>query len=130
MSRFWDSWATAYRNWRAALAVLLLLPILIWALAVKDEMSSQQLLAVDHATAIVRKIVELDTSKLSTKFGATGISVYQGYLELPDGNEIELTLIPPIPKIGDRVPLIVEHYDDGKTYYRIDRDEWQLFGPM
>ena len=46
-----------------------------------------------------------------------------------DSTTIELLLAPPIPKVGDRVPLNVEYYDDGKTYYSIDRVEWQTQDP-
>ena len=128
MSRFWDRWATSYRNTRAVLAVVFLSPILIWVLATDQQLGTNRLLAVEHEKAIVTRIDQLDTSELHSKLGSDVI-IYQGYVELTDGSEIELGLIPPIPKVGDGVPILVEHYEDGKTYYRIDRQEWQMSGP-
>ena len=84
MSRFWDRWATNCRNTRAVLAVVFLSPILIWALATDQQLSSNKLLAFERETAIVTKFTRVDTSELHTKLGA-GINVYQGYVELADG---------------------------------------------
>lgn len=129
MSRFWDNWAKSYRNTRAVLAVVFLSPVLIWVLLTDQQSSSNRLLVVDHETAVVTKITNLDTSKLHTQLGA-GINVYQGLVQLADGTEIELGLVPPIPKLGDRVPILVERYENGSTDYRIDRQEWQVSGPQ
>ncbi len=100
-----------------------------WALATDQQLSSNKLLAVERETAIVTKITRVDTSELHTKLGA-GINVYQGYVELADGTEIELGLVPPTPKVGDRIPILVERYENGKTHYRIDRERWQMSGPQ
>lgn len=129
MSRFWDRWATNYRNTRAVLALVFLSPILIWALATDQQLSSNKLLAVERETAIVTKITRVDTSELHIKLGAV-INVYQGYVELADGTEIELALVPPTPKVGDRISILVERYENGNTYYRIDRERWQMSGPQ
>ncbi|MDH3670303.1 MAG: hypothetical protein OES46_03975 [Gammaproteobacteria bacterium] len=128
MSRFWDRWATNYRNWRVVLVGLLLLPVLIWALVTNQRLGTNRLLTVGHETAIVTRINEIDTSELHSKLGSD-VNIYQGFVELADGSEIELGFIPPIPKVGDGVPILVEQYDDGKIYYRIDRQEWQMSGP-
>ena len=128
MSRFWDRWATSYRNTRAVMAVVFLSPILIWMLATDRQLSVNKLLMVEHETAIVTKIARADTSQLHTQLGA-GINVYQGYVELVDGTEVELGFAPPMPKVGDKIPILVERYEDGKTNYRVDRQEWQMSGP-
>ena len=120
MSRLWDRRATSYRNTRAVLAVVFLSPILMWVLATDQQLSTNKLLAVERETAIVTKITRVDASELLTKLGA-GINVYQGYVELADGTEIELALVPPTPKVGDRIPILVERYENGNTTARTAR---------
>lgn len=55
-----------------------------------------------------------------------------GRIQLPDGREIKLILPPqpPHPKVGDRVPLIFERYDDGKEYYFFHAGRWISSGGM
>ncbi len=129
MSRFWDRWATSYRNTRAVLAAVFLSPILVWLLVTDQQLSTNALLVTEHEIAIVTKVTRVDTGGLHSKLGA-GVDVYQGYAALADGTEIELDLVPPMPKVGDRIPILVERYEDGRTDYRIDRQEWQTSGPQ
>ncbi len=131
MSNFWDNWATAYRNWRAIIGAIVLLGVFIWALMLKQEFLSRKLLSIRHEEAVVKRVVKLDLNKVPSRFGSSeGVTLYKGVLELPDGTELKLTLVPPIPKVGDRVPLIVEHYDDGSRFYTIDREKWQIEGSL
>ncbi|MDX2504187.1 MAG: hypothetical protein QNL62_06900 [Gammaproteobacteria bacterium] len=55
-----------------------------------------------------------------------------GRIQLPDGKEIKLILPPqqPHPKVGDRVPLIYERYDDGQVYYFFNTLTWVSNGGM
>jgi|GEM_PF-2466686 hypothetical protein len=131
MSNFWDNWATTHRNWKVIISVIGLLGIFIWALILKYESSSKKLLSIKHEKAVVKKIEKLDLSKVPSRFGTNeGAILYRGILELPDGTEIRVVLVPPIPQIGDRVPLLVENYDDGTTFYEIDRERWQTGEPF
>ena len=49
-----------------------------------------------------------------------------GRIQLSDGKVIKLILPPqqPHPKVGDRVPLIYERYDDGQAYYFFNTLSW------
>ncbi len=131
MSNFWDNWATTHRNWKVIFSLIGLLGIFIWALILKHESSSKRLLSIDQGVAVVKRIEKLDLSKVPSRFGTNeGAVLYRGTLELPDGTEIRVVLVPPIPQIGDRVPLLVENYDDGTTFYEIDRERWQTGEPF
>ena len=110
------------------MAAVFLSPILIWVLATDRQLSVNKLLVIDHGIAVVTKIDQVDTSEAHTRLGV-GVDVYQGHVQLADGTEIELGLVPPMPKVGDKIPILVERYEDGKTHYRIDRQEWQMSGP-
>lgn len=40
-----------------------------------------------------------------------------------------LVLTAPLPKVGDGIPLRVEHYRSGKRAYSFDARQWALSGP-
>jgi hypothetical protein len=48
-----------------------------------------------------------------------------GVVQLADGRKVQVVLPLPAPKPGDAVPLVAEHYADGKARYRIDTDAWR-----
>jgi hypothetical protein len=48
-----------------------------------------------------------------------------GVVEIGDGRKVRVALPTPPPKAGEAVPLLAEHYADGKTRYRIDVDAWR-----
>ena len=47
-----------------------------------------------------------------------------------DSVQIRLFLPPPVPKIGDKIPLIAEHYKKGDSLYHLDQQKWRLTGPQ
>ncbi|HHD79150.1 MAG TPA: hypothetical protein ENK98_05905 [Epsilonproteobacteria bacterium] len=56
-----------------------------------------------------------------------GKSAYDTRFKLPDDTEVEMWVMQsPYPKIGDQVPLNVEHLSNGKKVYRIDYTKWRL----
>ena len=57
---------------------------------------------------------------------------YHGKVRLQDGTKvaIAISIRPPIPKPGDRIPIIFERYDDGKVMYGFNNAQWILDGGM
>jgi hypothetical protein len=55
--------------------------------------------------------------------------MYTGKLMLSDSTTVELLLFSPLPQVVDKMPMIVQHYSDGRRYYGIDQQEWQMNGP-
>ncbi len=127
MGNFWDNWATRHRNWRAVCTAVAFLLTLSWAAI---EIRSSKLVETTNDTATVleiRKHNAASTVPGRGEYGAT--AMYTGKLELSDGSTVELLLFPPLPEVGDRMPMIAEHYSDGKIYYSIDHQEWRTNGP-
>ena len=47
----------------------------------------------------------------------------------PDSLKVRLMLPPPVPVVGDLVPLVAEHYKKGDTLYTLDHQKWLMEGP-
>lgn len=108
----------SYRIWKAIFALLILMPIVFWALIQKES----KLVSTSRETAILNTVKEVSAEMEGRFGGSTTITFYRGCLELPDGTEIEISLRPPIPTTG-KVPIIVDHFDNGKKFYSIDREK-------
>ncbi len=126
MSNFWDRWATHYRNWRAIFAAVGFLSILAWG---SYEMQSAELVDTYAETAVVLEVKKYNLS-MGTSAEGTGSrdTIYRGRLLLSDSTIVEMMLVPPIPRVGDRLPINIERYDDGSLYYSIDVVKWQTEG--
>jgi len=98
--------------------LLLLIPALIIAVIWAVVESRNEVLKRETVTGKVLEVKEV----LQTKSG----SMHFARVELPDQTRIRLLLplSPPHPVAGDRIPLTVEHYEDGKTLYALDWVTW------
>lgn len=127
MSRFWDRWATEHRNWGAIFTVAGVLLILAWGVA---QLWSAEIVKITFERAVVKEVKTIGTTAADNSNGGVGRMKFQlAQLELKDGSTIEVLLVPPIPKTGDKILLKVEHYDDGSRTYSIDRLRSQLYNP-
>ena len=127
MSKFWDTWATRHRNWRAIYTAAGFLLILLWA---GIEIRSNKLIDTTRDTAVVLEIRKHSTAAAHSAWGESGGStICTGKLMLSDSTTVELLLFSPLPNVGDKMPMVVEHYNDGKKYYSIDHQDWQMNGP-
>jgi hypothetical protein len=126
MSKFTDLLATNYRNWRAIFIAIALLIITLWAI---NQKRSLKLIDTTYEIGVVKSVKRHSVQGISTKYGKSGgITIYKGKLLLSNNTGIELQLVPPIPNIGDSIPLIVEHFSNGKKFYFIDIEKWQIYG--
>lgn len=113
MGKFFDNWAWAHRNARAWFMVIVLAGLLAWAL---------------WETSAERIEYRETSGELLEVFGGgevknSGFAV--GRVRVDDGREIKLYLPQQLPpKVGDRVPLIMERYDDGSVLYAFDNGKW------
>lgn len=89
----------------------------VWAFALIG--SRAKVVATDDMTARVVEVIEVNKSKYSSAFLARVVAT--------DGREIRLflPLAGPRPSVGDEVPLVAEHYDDGDTLYQFDAGRWR-----
>jgi hypothetical protein len=129
MGNFWDTWATRHRNWRAIFVAAVFLSTLAWGSY--KLLSVGELIEKYEDTAVVLNVETYRLSLASTA-GGTGSrdTIYRGCVQLSDSVTVEMTLVPPIPAVGDQLPVIVERYDDGSSYYSIDVVKWQTEGPQ
>jgi hypothetical protein len=109
MSRFLDNWLNAQRVSYAVFIAVAMGGLLIWTLATWPPP-----LASHSAT------------------GATVVSIADcgyGVVTLDDGTRLRLQFFRPFPRPGDRVPMLVETYEDGSRGYALDREAWIAGGP-
>lgn len=98
--------------------LLLLIPLLIATVIVTVMESGNAVLHRETLTGRVLDVKEV----LQTRNG----SAHLAHVELPDQTRIRLLLplSPPHPVVGDRIPLIAEFYEDGKSMYALDWQAW------
>lgn len=120
MSNFFDNWAWAHRNARAWMIVIALGGMLAWTLW---ETRAERV----EYRELTGQLLEIKGNDSANK-GA----LLLGRIQLPDGQEIKVMLPPqqPHPKVGNRVPLLYERYDDGKAYYFFNTARWLENGGM
>lgn len=125
MKRLLDFWATIYRNTRAisAAVAIWLMVVIMWG--VKCQADRDPVLESGLETGQVVEILGGNTSSDS----GSGLKLRQAVIMLADSTLIQLVLTPPLPRVGDGVPLRVERYRSGKKAYSFDAREWALTGP-
>lgn len=103
-----------FRNARAWLMVFSLLGVFIWMLwATNDKRIEYQELSGE--------LIEVTASgdKDDPIF-------YNGKVRLEDGTVVGITMSvrPPVPKVGEQVPIIFERYEGGKIMYGFNNAQW------
>ena len=110
----------AIRNVRAWLAALILLGALIWILwATSDKRIEYQELSGELLEIVA--------------FGDQQDPMfYRAKVRLQDGAtvDIAISIRPPLPNVGDQVPVIFERYEDGKIMYGFNNAQWIANGGM
>ena len=103
-----------FRNARAWLMVFALLGAFIWILwATNDKRIEYQELRGELLEVIA------SGDKDDPIF-------YHGKVRLKDGTVVDITMSvrPPVPKVGDQVPIIFERYEGGKIMYGFNNAQW------
>ena len=112
-----------YRNTRVIFTAAGFLLILAWG---AYQMRSTKLVDTTRATAVVEEIKQYKLGSSGTSGRGSGkVIYYRGRLVFDDSTWVEMQMIQPLPEVGDRVPVIIEHYDNGSKYYAIDRVAWR-----
>ena len=123
MNNFWDNWATVHRNTRVIFTAAGFLLILAWG---AYQMRSSKLVDTTRTTVVVTEVKQYKMGSSSTNGKGSGnVTFYRGRLVFDDSTWVEMQLIQPLPEEGDRLPVIIEHYDNGSKYYSIDRVAWR-----
>ncbi len=122
--RFLDHWATTTRNTRALLTAIGIGVAVVFSIVATRGRSIDD--RVD-AGSVVGVITSVDTGSITTSRSANTWTYHRVSVELPEGEEIFIVIgTPPEPRVGDRVPLTYETFEDGATFYALDAMEWRL----
>lgn len=118
MSFFSNYYLYTHRLAYAISTIVVLLGLLAWALL---ETS---------ADLVERKELRGELIEVAGDTNAPGGAFPVGVVQLADGGKIKLMLPvqQPLPRVGDRIPLIMERYDDGKVLYAFDNLQWTADG--
>lgn len=110
----------AIRNARAWFVAVSLLGALIWVLW------------ATHAKRIDYQELSGELLEITALGEKNDPVFYRGKVRLQDGKVVDITISirPPLPKKGDRVPVIYERYDDGKIMYGFNNAQWILDAGM
>ena len=110
----------AIRNTRAWFVAVSLLGALIWVLW------------ATHAKRIDYQELSGELLEITALGEKNDPVFYRGKVRLQDGKVVDITISirPPLPKKGDRVPVIYERYDDGKIMYGFNNAQWILDAGM
>jgi hypothetical protein len=114
MSFFSNYYLYVHRPVYAIKVAIVLLGLLAWALW---QTSADLVERQEFRGELVEIIGDINDPK-----GAIPVCI----IGLDDGSRIKLALppSPPYPRVGDKVPLIMERYSDGKKFYAFNTLQW------
>ena len=116
----WNFWALHHRNARALGAAVALLIALISM----SFLRCNPMVGREDVSGVVIEIEAVDLRPLGEGEAQARVRVV-----VADSVEVRLFLPPPVPQVGDVIPLIVEYYKKGDSLYSLDRPKWRIDGP-
>ncbi len=116
----WNYWPTHYRNARAMGAALAMLVAILSMLSLRcNPMVGRE--------SVVGLVLVIEAEGLHSPNG--GVARSRVVLAVADSTEITVFLPPPVPRVGDFVPLTAEIYKKGNIAYYLDAEKWLIEGP-
>ncbi len=117
----WNLWAASYRNMRAMGAVAALLVAIVAMLWLRcNPMVGRQ--------PVTGTVITVEADGLQPH--GTGGRQSRVVVSTPDSVQVRLFLPPPVPAVGDVIPLIEEQYENGDKLYYLDIRRWKMDGPV
>lgn len=124
MSKATNNRAHTHRNNQAIRVAITLIVLLFFALILGDNSGSY--LRTEKTSATISAIKVVEREGYSRFSGQTKNITYVVSLILADDTQFKFMLQQSPPKVGTKVPVLVDIYDDGKNYYRYSLMDWQL----
>ena len=116
----WNYWPKHYRNTRAmGAAVAMFMAIIAMSLLRCNPMVGRESTPGLVLTIEAEGLAPFDN----------GMVMSRVVVAVADSTEIRLFLPPPVPRVGDFIPLTAEHYKKGNIIYFLDRERWLIDGP-
>lgn len=107
-----DNMAIQHRKWEALSTAIVVLGVLAWG---GYRLRSARSVDTTFESATVTEIIKLGAES----------PFYRGRFVLADSTTVEMLLPNPIPRVGDSVPLRVEHLANDSRSYSVDVVKWQ-----
>jgi hypothetical protein len=101
-----ERWLHAHRLSRAVFIAVTAGGLLLWALWNRPPPMTDRSMQTGEVVSAV----------------AGGVTV----IALADGKRVRALNLQPLPKAGDRIPMIVETYQDGSVYAVVDQESWRM----
>ncbi len=115
-----DSWARNYRNARG-------LSVAIAFLGATLFLASLRCNPMVLRETVLGRVLEIEAEGLHPLESSEPRS--RVLVITPDSTIIRLLLPPPVPRIGDVIPLTAEHHKKGDIDYFLDLQKWRIDGP-
>lgn len=111
----WFFSSTWYRN-RAVAFAILFTPLLLW-------MSYSMSKARNNVVVAERKLTgKIENTEL---VGKAEYKTFETQIRVPNGELVTMRIgAPPVPRIGQEIPVIQKHFKEGEVEYRLDRPAW------
>jgi hypothetical protein len=118
MSFFSNYYLYTHRVAYAASTAVVLLGLLAWALW------------QTRAEMVERQELQGELMEIVGDMNAPNGAMAMGIVSLHNNGQVKVTLPyqPPYPRVGDKVPLIMERYSDGKRLYVFNMAQWTMDG--
>ncbi len=115
-----NSWATSYRNLRALSAAAMLLVAIV-------TMSLQRCNPMVGKVQVTGIVLTVEADGLQPH-GSGGLQS-RVVVSTPDSLKVRMFMPPPVPAVGDAIPLFEEQYENGDKLYYLDLQRWRIQGP-
>ncbi len=126
MSKLSNNWANSQRNSQAIRVAIILVILLFFALIFRENSISHSLLRTEQVSATIIDIKIVKRESHSRFSGPSKNTSYVVSLALANNKQLKFILLQTPPKVGTKVPVLADVYDDGKNYYHYSLIEWQL----
>lgn len=119
-----NDWAMTQRNNQAIRVAVALAVVLFFALIYRED--SNTFLRTEQVLGTITAIKVIEREGHSRFSGSSTSITYRVHLALENNKQLKFMLFQVPPKVGTKVPVIVDMFDDGKNYYHYSLIEWQL----
>lgn len=117
-----NAWARSHRNARGIGAAVVMLVAILSMLSLRCN----PLTARDDVTGLV---LAVEATGLTPFGDGQVMSRVLLAVDEPDTGRVRIFLPPPVPRVGDFVPLVAEIYKKGDVDYLLDHERWLVEGP-
>ena len=118
----WNAWARSYRNARGIAAAFVMLVAILSMLSLRCN-------PLTDRAEVLGLVLEIEAEGLTPMGDGQVMSRVVLGVEGPDTARVRILRPPPVPRVGDFVPLVAESFKKGNVDYFLHRERWLVEGP-